>query len=78
MLKLQNSQSIESFNEANINKIGGCLDCTWEWESGMGIKGMGMGGFGFGNEVTGVVWIVLESDSVHQIKLFGLSWNGNG
>ena len=44
----------------------------------MGIKGMGMGGIGFGNEVTEVVWIALESESVNKMKLFGLLWNGNG
>ena len=44
----------------------------------MGIKGMGMGGIGFGNEVTEVVWIALESESVNKMKLFGLLWNENG
>ena len=38
---------------------------------------MGMEGIGFGNEVTKVVWMAKESESVHKMKLFGLLWNGN-
>ena len=45
---------------------------------GMGIKRMRIGRIELGIEVSEVVWIALESESVHKMKLFGLLWNGNG